>query len=206
MTKEWLCGMITSLRDEMKQIKTFARNLVQDRTTLITHLSLLHAENKKLRSGLFKREQKRQTARERISPGGKGILATSEESLTKIHAIKKAKQAVVARKSGSEGVLEMSPEEKDRRCKIWKIAEAEYSERKSQLKRDGMPVKYAGEKPLLRWFNEANDPDALLQDLRRPNQAFSAPTPIQTRRQRCERLFSEEDDGEWTDEDGLRND
>jgi hypothetical protein len=126
--------------------------------------------------------------------------------LTKIRAIKKAKQAVVARKSGSEGILEMSPEEKDRRCKIWKIAEAEYSERKSQLKRDGMPVKYAGEKPLLRWFNEANDPDALLQDLRRPNQAFSAPTPIQTRRQRCERLFSEEDDGEWTDEDGLRND
>jgi hypothetical protein len=63
----------------------------------------------------------------------------------------------------------------------------------------------AGKKLLLRWFNEASDPDTLLQDLQKLNQAFSSPAPIQTCHQHCEILFSE-DDGEQTNKDGLCND
>ena len=48
MTKVELCAMITSLKEEMKQIKKLTRNLIQDHTTLISQLSLVHAENKKL--------------------------------------------------------------------------------------------------------------------------------------------------------------
>jgi len=48
MTKVELCAMITSLKKEMKQVKELSRNLIQDCTTLISQLSLVHAENKKL--------------------------------------------------------------------------------------------------------------------------------------------------------------
>ena len=58
MTKAELCAMILSLKMEMKQVKNLSRGLIQDCTTLISQLSLVHAENKKLRSGLFKRERK----------------------------------------------------------------------------------------------------------------------------------------------------
>ena len=205
-TKEQLQATIKSLKNEMRQIKRFSRGLAQDRITLITQLSLVHTENKKLRAGLFKKEQKRQTARERISPGGKAIVATSEESLTMIGKLGKEKDMAAARKAGSHAVLELSPEEKDRRRELWKIAEREFKDRRDQLKSDGMPVKYAGEKPLLRWFNEANDPEALLQDIQNSNQAFPPQAPRQTRRQRCKTIIYEEDTGEWTDEDGWRND
>jgi len=58
MTKLELCAMITTLKKEMMQVKKLSRNLIQDHTTLISQLSLVHTENKKLRSGLFKREKK----------------------------------------------------------------------------------------------------------------------------------------------------
>ena len=110
------------------------------------------------------------------------------------------------RKGGSQGIPNMSLEEKDRRHKIWKIAEAEYAERKAQLKSSGVSAKFAGGKPLLRWFIEANDPEALLEDLQNPNGAFSPPAPHHTRRQCHETIIYEEDDGEWSDENGQRND
>ena len=206
MTKSELCAMIVSLKEEMKQAKELSRSLIQDRTTLISQLSLVHMENRKLRSGLFKREKKRQTARERISPGGKGISATSDECLTMISAIDKKKSGAGARKGGSQGIPNITPEEKDRRRNIWKIAIAEYAERKAQLKSNGVSAKFAGGKPLLRWFIEANDPEALLEDLQNPNGAFSPPAPRQTRRQCHETVIYEEDDGEWSDENGQRND
>jgi len=45
-----------------------------------------------------------------------------------IGAIDKEKHTLSARKGGSQEIPEMSPEEKDRRHRIWKIAEAEYTE------------------------------------------------------------------------------
>jgi len=39
-------------------------------------------------------------------------------------------------------------------------------------------LKFAGSKPLLRWFNEANDPETLLQDLQNSYQASSPPAPV----------------------------
>jgi len=99
----------------------------------------------------------------------------------------------------------MSTEEKDRRSKIWKISEAEYNERKAEMKRNGMLVKHAGKKLLLRWFNEANYPETLLQEPRNSNKASSPPAPCQTRQ--CHKTFiSDESIGEWSDEDGQRND
>src|SRR5260221_9084418 len=95
-----------------------------------------------------------------------------------INGLEKEKEAAVARKAGSHAVLELSPEEKDRRHKLWEIAEREFKDRKDQLKSDGMPVKYAGEKPLLRWFYEANDPEALLQAIQNPNQASFPPSTL----------------------------
>ena len=58
MTKMELCAMIMSLIMEMKQVKKHSRKLIQDCTTLISQWSLVHAENKKLQSDLFKREKK----------------------------------------------------------------------------------------------------------------------------------------------------
>jgi len=73
------------------------------------------------------------------------------------------------------------------------------------MKRNGMLVKHAGKKLLLRWFNEANYPETLLQELRNSNQASSSPAPCQTRQ--CHKTFiSDESIGEWSDEDGQRND
>ena len=48
MMKVELCAMIMSLKQEMKQVKKFSRNLIQDHTTSISQLSLVHAEHKKL--------------------------------------------------------------------------------------------------------------------------------------------------------------
>jgi len=48
--------------------------------------------------------------------------------LTLIQAIGKEQQNAATRKGGSQGMQGMSTEEKDRRSKIWKIAEAEYNE------------------------------------------------------------------------------
>ena len=76
MMKEKPCTKIESLRHQRKQIKMLSSNLIQGCTTLITHSSLLHLENRKQWSGLFKREQKQQTAWEQINPGGKGVVAT----------------------------------------------------------------------------------------------------------------------------------
>jgi len=70
--------------------------------------------------------------------------------LTLIQAIGKEQQNAAIRKGGSQGMQGMSTEEKDRRSKIWKIAEAEYNERKAEMKRNGMLVKHAGKKLLLR--------------------------------------------------------
>ena len=99
-----------------------------------------------------------------------------------IGAMDRAKSAAGARKGarkgGSQGIPDMSLEEKDRRHKIWKIAEAEYAEQKAQLKSNGVSAKFAGGKPLFRWFIEANDPDALLEDFQNPNGAFSPPSPL----------------------------
>jgi len=73
------------------------------------------------------------------------------------------------------------------------------------MKRNGMLVKHAGKKLLPRWFNEANDPETLLQELRNSNQASSPPAPHQTRQ--CHETFiSDESIGEWSDEDGQHND
>jgi len=73
------------------------------------------------------------------------------------------------------------------------------------MKRNGMLVKHAGKKLLLRWFNEANDPETLLQELRNPNQASSSPALRQTHQ--CHEAFiSDESNGEWSDEDGQHND
>ena len=69
------------------------------------------------------------------------------------------------------------------------------------MKRNGMPLKHAGKKPLLRWFNEANDPETLLQELRNSNQASSPPAPHQT----CQ-CHKDVSIGEWSDEDGQCND
>jgi len=99
----------------------------------------------------------------------------------------------------------MSTEEKDIQNKIWKIAEGEYNEQKAEIKRNGMLVKHAGKKLLLRWFNEANYPETLLQELRNSNQASSPLAPCQTHQ--CHKTFiSDESIGEWSNEDGQHND
>ena len=195
MMKEQLCTKIESLRHQKKQIKKLSSNLIQDCTTLITHSSLLHLENRKQQSGLFKREQKQQTAQEQINPGGKGVVATSQVCLTSIQAIGKEKQDAATRKWGSRGMQGRSTEEEERQSKIWKIAEAEYNEQKAEMKRNGMSLKNAGKKPLLRWFNDTNDPETLLQELRNSNQASSPPAPHQTCQ--CHEIFiSDESIGE----------
>ena len=74
------------------------------------------------------------------------------------------------------------------------------------MKSSGISTKFAGGKPLLRWFIEADDPETLLEDLQNPNGAFSPPAPHQTRRQCHETIIDEEDDGEWSDENGQCND
>jgi len=77
---------------------------------------------------------------------------------------------------------------------------------KTIAKSNGISTKFAGGKPLLRWFIEADDPETLLEDLQNPNGAFSPPAPNQTRRQCCETIMYEEDDREWSDENGEHND
>ena len=66
-------------------------------------------------------------------------------------------------------------------------------------------VSYAGKKPLLRWFNEANDPQSLLHAIQNPNQATSPQAPCQTHHQQHKTIIYESD-GEWTDEDGWHSD
>jgi len=73
------------------------------------------------------------------------------------------------------------------------------------LKINGISTKFAGGKPLLRWFIEADDPETLLEDLQNPNGAFSPPAPHQTHHQCCtaRQLFN---DGEQSDENGQHDD
>ena len=125
-------------------------------------------------------------------PSWKGKCCNFRRVIDNDKQVRERKEAAAARKAGSYAVLELSPEEKDRRCELWKIAEREFKDQRDQLKSDGMPVKYAGKKPLLRWFNEANDPEALLQDIQNLNQAFSCQAPHQTCCQHCKTIIYSE--------------
>ena len=202
-SKSQLLLHVQSLKEENTRIRNFIQGLVMDRVTVITQCSLLHIENKKLRSGLFTREQKRQTARERISPGGKAIRATADNTMALIRAIDTDKRAAATRKGGAQLIPGMSREEKARRHELWKRAESEYNERRAQLKNDGMPVKYAGKKPLLKDFLNAQDPKVLLQELRTQDQASSSPAHPRTRHQHRQIAQSDEDDEEWVDTESL---
>ena len=66
----------------------------------------------------------------------------------------------------------------------------------TQLKSNEMFTKFAGGKPLLRWFIEVSDPKILLEDLQNPNGAFSPAAPCQARRQCCKTIIYNGDDGE----------
>jgi len=73
------------------------------------------------------------------------------------------------------------------------------------MKGNGMLVKHAGKKLLLRWFNEDNDAETLLQELRNSYQASSPLAPCQTH-QFHETIISDKSIGEWSDKDGQCND
>ena len=179
-SKAQLCLQVQLLQEENTRIQSFVQQVIADRMTLITHCSLLFTENEKLRFGLFRKEQRRQTVCEHISPGGKAIRATASNTMALISAIDTEKQAAAARKGSSQGVPGMSQDEKARRQEVWKQAVAEHSERSKQLKRDGLLVKYAGKPPLLKCFLDAQDPKILLQRLRTQEHAPSSSAHHQT--------------------------
>lgn len=212
-SKAQLCLQVQLLQEESTRIQSFVQELITDRmtliknrTTLITHCSLLFAENEKLRLGLFRKEQRRQTARERISPGGRAIHATADNTMALISTIDTEKRAAAGRKGSSQGVPGMSQDEKARRREVWKRAVAEHSQRKEKLKMDGILVKYAGKRPLLKCFLDAQDPEILLQELRTQEHASSSPARHQTRCQ-CHQIAQlDEDDEEWVDTDSVHDD
>ena len=77
-------------------------------------------------------------------------------------------------------------------------------DQQARLKNDGMPLKYAGKKPLFTGFLNAIDPGTHLHKLRNSNQTLSAPSPPQTCSQHHMTIF-DEDDEEWVDEDGAHD-
>jgi hypothetical protein len=99
----------------------------------------------------------------------------------------------------------MSAEEMARRCEVWKRAVAEHGEQKEQLRRDGLLVKYAGKKLLLKWFLDTQDPEVLLQELCTQEHAPSSQVRHQAHCQCHQIIQSDDDDREWVDTESLHD-
>jgi len=57
-SKMQLCSQVHLLKEENMRIRGLVQELITDRTTVITHCSLLFTENEKLQLGLFKKNQR----------------------------------------------------------------------------------------------------------------------------------------------------
>ena len=110
--------------------------------------------------GLYWKEQKRQTARERVAPGGKAIEATGTNTMDAMKMIQ-GEQAAASQKRGKgkagplqEALGETLSKEEARRK--WEDAVKHWLKLKAELKEQGRYMKEAGNKPRLQDFLQAS--------------------------------------------------
>ena len=117
-------------------------------------------ENEHLRAGLYRKEQKRQTARERVAPRGKAIEATGNDTMDAVKTIQ-AEKAATARRKG-KGKAGQSPAAlgetllREEARRKWEDAVKTWLKLKAELKEQGRYMKEAGNKPRLQDFLRAS--------------------------------------------------
>ena len=75
--------------------------------TIRAQLVIQNVENQHLQVGLYQKEQKRQTAREQVAPGGKAIKATGTDTMDAMKMIQGEKAATSQKRGkGKTGPLQ----------------------------------------------------------------------------------------------------
>jgi len=122
-------------------------------------------ENQNQQEKLHSKEKKRQTAREKVNPGGRAIEATGDNCMAAIKGIQIEREAVSAAKhaqqaaKGWKGVAKgMSAADKSLRKTLHQDAVAAWKAEWMRLRDNGLVMKGAGPKPRLWWYMEAANP------------------------------------------------
>ena len=105
-TRSSLLETNATLISDNHKLVSYANDLQEDIITLRSQITLLTIENNDQWAKLYMKEKKRQTAREKVNPGGKAIEATGDACLAAIEAqeVDRATSAAVkATRKGGKG-------------------------------------------------------------------------------------------------------
>jgi len=97
-TVEDLKKRIAALEHDNRTLKQWGVGLHSDITKVRAQLVIQNVENGHLHAGLYWKEQKKKTARERVAPGGKAIEATGDDAMDAMQTIRAEKAIAVQRK------------------------------------------------------------------------------------------------------------
>lgn len=160
LTVEELQKRVASLKSDNHALKQWGTGLHADLMTIRAQLVIQNVENQHLQVGLYRKEQKRQTAREQVAPGGKAIEATGTDTMDAMKMIQGEKAAASQKRGkGKTGPLQealgetLSREEAHRK---WEEAVKDWLKLRAELKEQGWYMKEAGNKPHLQDFLQAS--------------------------------------------------
>src|SRR5882757_886273 len=98
-TVEDLKKRIAALEHDNRTLKQWGVGLHSDITKVRAQLVIQNVENGHLHAGLYWKEQKKKTARERVTPGGRAIEATGDDTMGAMQTIQ-AEKAIAAQRKG----------------------------------------------------------------------------------------------------------
>jgi len=164
-----LLETISTLISDNHKLVSYTNDLQQDIITLRSQITLLTVENNDQRAKLRIKEKKRQTAREKVNPGGKAIEATGDACMAAIEvqegdraaatAAKAAKQAGRGRRAVPKG---MPAVEIERRIALYDVAIVNWRLERERLKAAGLAMTNAGPEPRKYWYLEADNPENIV--------------------------------------------
>ena len=179
---------ITTLISDNSKLVSYSNDLQQDIITLRSQIILLTLENNDQRAKLHIKEKKRQTAREKVNPGGKAIKATGDACMAAIEVqeadraaaaiAKTARQAGKGRRAVPKG---MPATEIKRRIALYDAAIVKWKSEREKFKAAGLAMANAGPEPRKYWYLEADDPE----NITRPNPPSSHTNSGTSRPHRC---------------------
>jgi len=161
-----LLEMNATLISDNHKLISYANDLQEDIITLRSQITLLTIENNDQQAKLYMKEKKRQTAREKVNPGGKAIEATGDACLAAIEAQEGDRAAAAAAKAarqagkGRRGVPKGMPAAEIKRwISLYDMAIANWKSEWDRLKAAGLAMKNAGPEPCKYWYMDADDPE-----------------------------------------------
>jgi len=143
LTKASLVDQMLKMQHDIKQLVEYGGATANAIHPLGAQLALLAMENKKLRTGLFLKEEQRKTARGTLFPGGRGQAMTDPPFMDR-HALLEA-EGMQKKAEKAKRVADLVA-----RKAIWEIQKVEHERKKLEFAAQGLAMAKAGPPPLLR--------------------------------------------------------